>query len=136
MEILSLTVWRRWEATVIERLICTSTHALFSYHHMPSPPQYRWPKSYAFLKKFNLSFHSLVQYVTLANFIFSMKPIMLQHPNEVIQEIWFILKIPLIGFQLSTWAMHWMPFLSAPESWPPKCIDFIKNHLLFDVLHT
>ena len=61
------------------------------------------------------------------------------HPNAVNQEIWFILKIPLMGFQLSNWAMHWMPFPSAPESWPPKCIDFIKNHLfllLFDVLHT
>ena len=32
-----------------------------------------------------------------------------------------------------------MPFPSAPESWPPKCIYFIKDHLfllLFDVLHT
>ena len=36
-----------------------------------------WQKSYTFLKKFNLSFHSLVQYVTLANLIFSTKPIML-----------------------------------------------------------
>ena len=39
--------------------------------------QFRWPKSYTFLKNINLSFHSLEQYVTLANLIFSMKPIML-----------------------------------------------------------
>ena len=34
-------------------------------------------KAMHFLKKFNLSFHSLEQYVTLANLIFSTKPIML-----------------------------------------------------------
>ena len=42
--------------------------------HMPSTDGL---KAMHFLKKFNLSFHSLVQYVTLANLIFSMKPIML-----------------------------------------------------------
>ena len=36
-----------------------------------------WQKSYAFLKKINFSFHSLELCVTLANFIFSTKPIIL-----------------------------------------------------------
>ena len=53
--------------------------------HIPLPPLQTtcahawltWWKSYAFLKKINFFFHSLELCVTLANFIFSTKPIMM-----------------------------------------------------------
>ena len=59
--------------------------------------QYRWPKSYTFLKKFNLSFHSLVQYVTLANLIFSTKPIMLPIQMQLTKKLNSSLKYHLLG---------------------------------------
>ena len=69
-----------------------------------------WRKSYAFLKKINFSFHSLELCVTLANLIFSTKPIMMHIWMQEIKKFNSSLKYHLLGSNCQTEQCTEYPF--------------------------
>ena len=104
-------------------------------------------------KAIHYSFHSPEQYVTLTNCIFSMKPIMLHIQMQYKKKSNSSFNCHLLGSKCKTGQHTECPFHQGIMKlihvhhvdkfflfWlvclTPKCIELLRNQLLFDVHHT
>ena len=122
--------------------LCKSLFLLIYFpHYHPlrttrAHAQLTWQKSYTFLKKINFSFHSLELCVTLANLIFSTKPIMMHIRMEQIKKFNSSLKYHLLGSNCQTEQCTECPFHLRLNSGPQNAfISLLISYYLMYCIH-